>query len=89
MRNRLRWHKGILLIDLTLRASEAEHHALITGALLLIVFVITHPGVDAHNDVWRLAVQQDLHVGSAKGEAILVVANITHDIPCYPGSARG
>ena len=42
-------HERALFIDLALGAGEAEHHALIAGALLLAVALLF--GVDAHGDV--------------------------------------
>ena len=69
-----RRHVGALLVDLAFGAGEAEHHALVAGALFLAALLFL--GVDAHGDVGRLAMQQDLDVGAVIGEAVLVVADV-------------
>jgi hypothetical protein len=73
-----RRHERPLLVDFAFGAGETEHHALVAGAFLLLAFLFL--GVDAHGDVGRLAVQQDLDIGTVKGEAVLVVTDIAHDV---------
>jgi hypothetical protein len=60
------------------RAGEAEHHPLIARAFMLAVLLLL--GVDPHCDIGRLAVQQDLDLGAVKGESLLIVADVLHDI---------
>ncbi len=71
-------HERALLIDLALGAGVTEHHALVARALFLAALLFL--GVDAHRDVGRLSVQQHLDVGAVIGEAVLVVADVFHDI---------
>ena len=72
-----RRHERAFLVDLALGAGEAEHHALVAGALL---FAVLFPlGVDAHGDVGRLSVQQHLDVGAVIGKPVLIVADILDD----------
>ena len=71
-------HERALLVDLALGAGEAEHHALVAGAFLLLALLLL--GIDAHGDVGRLAVQQHLDIGAVKGEAVLVVADVAHHV---------
>jgi hypothetical protein len=71
-------HERALLVDLALGASEAEHHALVAGSLLLLALLLL--GIDAHGDVGRLSVQQHLDVGAVIGEAVLVVSDVAHHV---------
>ena len=71
-----RRHERVLLVDLALGAGEAEHHALVAGAFLVLALLLL--GVDAHGDVGRLAMQQHLDIGAVIGEAVLVVADVAH-----------
>ena len=67
-------HERALFVDFALGAGEAEHHALVAGALLVAILLLL--GIDAHGDVGRLAMEQDLDVSAVIGKAILVVANV-------------
>jgi hypothetical protein len=71
-------HERALLVDLALGAGEAEHHALVARALLLFALLLL--GIDAHGDIGRLAVQQHLDIGAVIGEAVLVVADVAHNV---------
>ena len=71
-------HERALLVDLALRAGEAEHHALVAGAFLVATLLLL--GIDAHRDVGRLAVQQDLDLCAVIRETILVIADVPHHI---------
>ena len=73
-------HERALLVFLAVAAGEAEHQALVARAFLLAEIAALLLGVDAHGDVGRLAVQQNLDVGAVETEAVLVVADVAHDI---------
>ncbi len=75
-------HERALLVDFALGAGEAEHHALVAGAFLLLA--LRFLGVDAHGDVGRLAVQEHLDVGAVEREAVLVVADVSHHLAGDP-----
>ncbi len=73
-------HERALLVFLAVAAGEAEHQALVARAFLLAEIAALLLGIDAHRDVGRLAVQQHLDVGAVEGEAVLVVADVAHDV---------
>jgi hypothetical protein len=69
-----RRHERALLVDLAFGAGEAEHHALIAGALLFTILFLF--GINSHRDIGRLAVQQDLDVDAVIRKPVLVVADV-------------
>ena len=78
-----RRHERIFLVDLAFGAGEAEHHALVAGALFFAGFFLL--GIDAHGNIGRLAMQQHLDVGAVIGKAFLVVTDVFHHIACDLG----
>src|SRR6516225_6601202 len=70
-------HERALFVDFALGAGEAEHHALVAGALLLAILLLFC--VHTHGDVGRLAMQQHLDIAAVIRKAILVVADVLDD----------
>ena len=63
---------------LGLAAGEAEHDALIAGALVLLLLGI---GIDAGGDVGRLLMHIKLELGQVPMEPLLLVSDLAHGAP--------